>query len=217
MTAPAASADEVLGAFLSAVAAGDRRRAMAAVDGARKDGLDMRAIYLGVLQPALREVGRRWETGAMTVAQEHLATAITQTAMSRLAGEQFRDTEGGPILLAACVGAERHALGLRMVCDLLELEGWTSLYLGPTVPAADLARMVAERRPQAVALSVSLPPHLLGARDAIAAIRAEGPPQPVVLIGGRAVSGLEMAERLGADLTAVDAGEAVALLKQRLS
>jgi MerR family transcriptional regulator, light-induced transcriptional regulator len=215
VTAPA-MADEVLDVFLAAVAAGDRRRAMAAVDGGRQGGLDMRTLYLGVLQPALREVGRRWETGAMTVAQEHLATAITQTAMSRLAGEHFRDTEGGPVLIAACVGAERHALGLRMVCDLLELEGWTSLYLGPTVPAGDLARMVAERRPQAVALSVSLPPHLLGARTAIGDIRALGPPQPVVLVGGRAVAGPEIAQRLGADLTASDAGEAVALLKQRL-
>jgi methanogenic corrinoid protein MtbC1 len=188
---------------------------MATVEGARKGGLDMRAIYLGVLQPALREVGRRWETGAMTVAQEHLATAITQTAMSRMAGEHFRDTEGGPVLLAACVDAERHALGLRMLCDLLELEGWTSLYLGPTVPAADLARMVAERRPQAVALSVSLPPHLLSARDAVAAIRATGAPQPVVMVGGRAVPGPEVAARLGADLTAADAGEAVALLQRR--
>ena len=210
MTAP-----EVLDAFLAAIAAGDRRRAMLAVEGARKDGLDMRTIYLGVLQPALREIGRRWERGEMTVAQEHLATAITQTAMSRLAGEHLQDNEGGPILIAACVGDERHALGLRMVCDLLELEGWTSQYLGPTVPSSDLVKMIGDCRPRAVALSVSLPPHLLSARDAITRIRELGAPQPLVLVGGRAVGSAEIAERMGADATASDAGEAVDVVRAR--
>jgi methanogenic corrinoid protein MtbC1 len=75
--------------------------------------------------------------------------------------------------------------------------------------------MVGDRRPRAVALSVSLPPHLLAARDAIGGIRGLGPPQPVVLVGGRAVTGAETAARLGADVTASDAGEAVALLRER--
>jgi MerR family transcriptional regulator, light-induced transcriptional regulator len=210
------TAAEALHSYLAGLEAGDRRRAMAAIDAARAAGLDLRTIYLSVLQPALQEVGRRWESGAMTVAQEHLATAITQTIMSRLAGEHFRDNEGGPTLIAACVDAERHAVGLRMLCDLLELEGWTSLYLGPTVPARDLVRMVGERRPQAVALSVSLPPHLLAARAAIAELRGLGTPQPVVVLGGRAISGTALAERLGADLTAADAGEAVERLKERV-
>ena len=211
------SAAEALESYLAGLVAGDRRRAMGAIEAARTAGLDLRTIYLGVLQPALREVGRRWETGAMTVAQEHLATAITQTVMSRLAGEHFKDNDGGPTLIAACVDAERHALGLRMFCDLLELEGWTSLYLGPTVPTRDLVKMVSERRPNAVALSVSLPPHLLAARDAIADLRALGTPQPVVVLGGRAVSAAAAAERLGADFTAADAGEAVDRLRDRVS
>jgi len=209
------TSDEVLDAYLGGLVAGDRRRAMAAIESGRASGLDLRTIYLSVLQPALREVGRRWERGTMTVAQEHLATAITQTVMGRLAGEHFRDNDGGPMLIAACVDAERHAIGLRMLCDLMELEGWTSLYLGPTVPGGDLVRMVRERRPRAVALSVSLPPHLLPTRAAIAELRALGDPQPVVVLGGRAVSDAALAQRLGADLTASDAGEAVELLKQR--
>jgi methanogenic corrinoid protein MtbC1 len=209
------TAAETRDAFLAAIAAGDRRRAMAAVEAGHAAGLGLKAIYLEVLQPALREVGRRWETGAMTVAQEHLATAITQTVMSRLAGERFPDTDGGPTLIAACVDAERHALGLRMLCDLLDLDGWTSLYLGATVPGADLARMVEQRRPRAVALSVSLPPHLMAAREAIARIRALPPPHPIVVVGGRAVTNPAVAERLGADFTAGDAGEAVARLNER--
>ena len=209
------TAGEVLEDYVAGLVAGDRRRAMSAVESGRANGLDLRTIYLSVLQPALREVGRRWEMGTMTVAQEHLATTITQTIMSRLAGEHFRDNERGPMLIAACVGAERHAIGLRMLCDLMELEGWMSVYLGPTVPGGDLVRMVGEKRPRAVALSVSLPPHLLPTQAAIAEVRALGSPQPVVVLGGRAISDAALAQRLGADLTAQDAAEAVEQLTRR--
>jgi methanogenic corrinoid protein MtbC1 len=205
----------VLSEYVAGLTAGDRRRAIGAITDGRAAGLDLRTLYLSVLQPALREVGRLWECGEMTVAQEHLATAITQTVMSRLAVDQPVPAAEGPTVIAACVDAERHGLGLRMLCDLLELEGWTALYLGATVPARDLVKMVAERRPRALALSVSLPPHLLAVRDAIKEVKALGDPQPIVAVGGRAVSAPAIAERIGADFTAVDAGEAVDQLKRR--
>jgi methanogenic corrinoid protein MtbC1 len=210
------TADAILGDYLSAISAGDPRRALAVIDGARRAEVGVRTIYLSVLQPALYEVGRRWEQGIMSVAQEHFATAVTQTVMSRLAGEAFLTAPlGERSLIAACVDAERHEVGLRMLCDLLEVEGWTTIYLGPTVPTADLVRMVRDRRPQALALSVSLPPHLLAVRAAIADVRALGAPQPVVMVGGRALqSDPALAARLGADFTAQDAAEAVDRLRQ---
>jgi methanogenic corrinoid protein MtbC1 len=207
---------EVLDAYLAGIVAGDPRRALGVVDAARLGGMDVRTVYLSVLQPALYEVGRRWERGLMSVAQEHFATAVTQTVMSRLAGELLlRAPLGRRSIIAACVDAERHEVGLRMLCDLLEVEGWTTIYLGPTVPTADLVRMVGERRPDALALSVSLAPHLLPLRQAIADVRALGAPQPVILVGGRALhTDPALAERLGADLTAADAAEAVERLRE---
>jgi methanogenic corrinoid protein MtbC1 len=208
--------EAVLSEYVAGLKAGDRRRAIGAIADAHAAGVDLRTLYLAVLQPALREVGRLWECGELTVAQEHLATAITQTVMSRLAMDAPLPAAGGPTVLAACLDAERHAVGLRMLCDLLELEGWTAVYLGATVPARDLVQMIAERRPQALALSVSLPPHLLAVRQAISEVRSLGSPQPIVVVGGRAVTGPEIAERLGADFTASDAGAAVEELKRRV-
>lgn len=206
----------VLSEYVAGLTAGDRRRAIGAITDGRAAGLDLRTLYLSVLQPALREVGRLWECGTLTVAQEHLATAITQTVMSRLAVDQPLPSPDGPTVIAACVDAERHAVGLRMLCDLLELEGWTALYLGATVPTRDLVGMVGERRPRALALSVSLPPHLLAVREAIKEVRALGDPQPILVVGGRAVTTPEIAQRLGADFTANDAGEGVDQLSHRI-
>ena len=206
--------------YLDAVLAGDRRRAVAAVDRARAEGVAHRDIYLGVFQPALREVGRLWEENRIGVADEHLATAITQAAMARLYDDLFAAAGGeGRLLVAACADVERHELGLRMICDLLELEGWDTVFLGATTPVESLVEMVATRRPAVVALSASIAPHLARVREAIRAIRERmGADAPLIAVGGRPfLDDPGLAARVGADLTARDAVEAVELLEERFA
>jgi MerR family transcriptional regulator, light-induced transcriptional regulator len=211
--------EETYTQYLAAITRGERRRAFATVAAARDAGLDLRTLYLEVFQPALREIGRLWQANRLTVAEEHLATAITQSAMLHLFGTLEFPEPAGPLLIAACVDAERHEIGLRMLCDFLDLEGWETFYLGAAVPAESLARMVRDRRPRAVALSASIAPHLPQLRDAIAAVReAAAPDPPLVVVGGRPF--LEqpgLAATLGADLTASDAAEAAALLMERVA
>ncbi|HEX8692751.1 MAG TPA: cobalamin-dependent protein [Longimicrobium sp.] len=209
---------EAPAAYLDAVVAGSRRDAFAVVDAALAAGMELRDLYLDVFQPALREVGRLWQENRVTVAEEHLATAITQAAMARLYDRLFaRATGEGPLLLAACADAERHEVGLRMICDLLELEGWDTVYLGAAVPVEDLVGMVRGRRPDVVALSASIAPHLPRVREAVRAIRAALPQGgPLIAVGGRAFrQDPELAGWIGADLTADDAAELAELLKER--
>ena len=214
------TAETAPAAYLDAIVAGNRRRAFAVVDAALAAGMDLRALYLELFQPALREIGRLWQQNRLTVADEHLATAITQSAMARLYDRLFAGAgDEGPLLVAACADSERHEVGLRMVCDLLEMEGWDTVFLGPTVPLADLVRMVRERRPQVVALSAAIGPNVPRVAQAIVAIRQAVPGQaPLIAVGGRAfVEDPELAARLGADLTARDAAEAAERLKQRFA
>ncbi|HEX2209414.1 MAG TPA: cobalamin-dependent protein [Longimicrobium sp.] len=214
------TADEARDRYLAAIRRGSRREALAVVDDALAGGLPVRALYLEVFQPAMHEVGRLWQENRITVADEHLATAITQMAMSRLYETLFGDrVDTGPLLLAACADDERHELGLRMICDLLELEGWDTVFLGASVPVGDLVAMVRERRPAVVALSAAITPHLPRVREAVDAIRAALPRGgPVIAIGGRAFAAdPALAERLGADLTARDAVEVAERLKERFA
>ena len=130
------SVDSIYANYLKAVRAGDRRRAFEVIDGAREAGFDLGALYLDVLQPTLREIGRLWQENEISVADEHLATGITQAAMVRAFQRAAPSTAAeGPTLLAACVDQERHEVGLRMLCDLLDLEGWDCTFLGATVPS----------------------------------------------------------------------------------
>lgn len=206
--------------YLQAVLEGSRRTAFGVVDRALDAGMDLRTLYLDVFQPTLREVGRLWQLNRLTVADEHLATAITQAAMSRLYERLFATGTGrGPLLLAACADTERHEVGLRMLCDVLEMEGWDTVFLGSNVPVEDLVEMVRERRPQVVALSASIAPHLARVEQAVRAVRKAVPEDgPLIAVGGRAFhDDPELATRMGADLTAKDAAEAAWRLKERLA
>lgn len=212
--------EELAAEYVAAVLAGSRERARAVVQEARGGGTEIRTLYLELFQPALREVGRLWEENRITVAEEHLATAITQGLMAQLYGELFFEARSsGRSAIAACVDAERHEVGLRMVCDLLEIEGWDTTYLGATVPAESLVALVAARRPDVVALSISLAHHASRLRATIGALRERmGDATPLVIVGGRPfLADPSLREGVGADMVALDAGEAVQRLGEHFA
>jgi len=207
-------------AYFGAIRIGDRRRAFQVIDAVREEGLELAAIYLGIFEPALREIGCLWQNNELTVAEEHLATVITEAAMARAYERAFTwRTDMSRTLVAACVDVERHEIGLRMLCDLLDLEGWHTTYLGSTVPVESLVMMVRRLRPNVVALSAALTPHLPRVRAMTEAIKgALGDARPLIIVGGRPfLDNPGLAQRLGADFTAQNAVDAVRLLGERVT
>jgi methanogenic corrinoid protein MtbC1 len=211
-------AKEIYRDYLAAIRSGDRREAFSVIDAAREADMELGALYVEVFQPAMREIGRLWQENEITVADEHLATAITQAAMARAFEQVFAwGPERGRSLIAACADLERHEVGLRMICDLLELRGWDTTYLGATVPVESLVAMVQRKRPDVVALSAAIAPHLPRLRMMIGEIRELIPDPPLILVGGRPfLEDPTLATRLGADLTAPDALQAVELLELKV-
>ena len=126
----------------------------------------------GEEQPAQVEVGRLWQAGLITIAQEHFISAVTQTCLALVATPNDRVSgRATSRLVASAVGSEGHDLGLRMLCELLQNEGWETEFLGAGVPGPDLVAFVATVRPEVVALSVTLPAGLAPARETIALLR----------------------------------------------
>jgi methanogenic corrinoid protein MtbC1 len=201
--------------FLEALKRGDRQSAFRTVDAQLTAGDTLSDIYLRIVQPSMRDIGQLWQDNELTVAQEHVATAIAEASMSRLFERTFvwRDNRT-PKLLAACAEDERHQIGLRMLCDLLELDGWETVYVGASVPIESLVQLVQKSSPDAVAISATIAPHIPRVRAAIASIRATDlERQPVIAVGGRAFhNDPTLASRIGADVTASDADEAVRML-----
>jgi methanogenic corrinoid protein MtbC1 len=208
------TSSQVRDAYLAALLRADPQGARQVVVTAVEAGMSLQALYLEVFQPALHEVGRLWEQGEATVAQEHLATATTQTLAARLSARVAITPQ--PELTAVVSGTqdELHALGSRFVGDFLEAEGWTVIDLGSGTPTADLVRIVAERRPKLVCLSTALGPHLVHVEATIAALRRLDEP-PLIAVGGLAYGGRpDLAARVGADVHASDAAAFLTRLRE---
>jgi diguanylate cyclase (GGDEF)-like protein len=129
-------------------------------------------------------IGDLWEQGEISVADEHLATALTHQAMAGIYGPSLgHKARPGRILMAAVEG-EQHALGLRMATDVIELAGYETIYLGADVPTVDLLQAVAARSPNLVGLSATMPSSIPALERTIVEIRRLNP-NLVVLFGGQ--------------------------------
>jgi methanogenic corrinoid protein MtbC1 len=203
-------------AYLEALMARDVGAARAAVDAAVSLGIAVPDIYLDVLQPALYEIGRSWAVGDFSVADEHSATAVTQSVLGMLGPRMRTAPKDGRLAVVTGSPEERHALGVQMVADFLEGDGWEVLNLGASTPARDLARLADAERPDVVAISTATPAGLPGAAEAVAALLALDP-RPLVVLGGQLWMGQARADALGlgADLVVDGPRELVALLRER--
>ncbi|WP_025719581.1 cobalamin B12-binding domain-containing protein [Paenibacillus sp. 1-18] len=58
--------------------------------------------------------------------------------------------------MAACVGSEQHEIGLRMLADLFEMDGWDTYYLGANVPDWSLVQAIVSYKADVVAISATM-------------------------------------------------------------
>jgi methanogenic corrinoid protein MtbC1 len=191
--------------FLASILEGDRQQAQAY---ARQvfESCGVAFLYEHIVRTALQEVGRLWCANRVTVADEHLATHTAQSAVATLY-PLFNWPARGPRVLLACAAGERHEFGLRLIADLLALDGWDDHFLGSDLPDEDLARHANRFAPQVVALSVTLPSNVPTTQKAISLMR-RAVPSAKVLVGGGATEGAGW-QALGADAVARSGAEAV--------
>jgi MerR family transcriptional regulator, light-induced transcriptional regulator len=169
-------------------------------------------IATRLFQPALYDVGRLWERNQITVAREHLATAISQTLLTQLfLTAELVAKPAEKIALFAAVEGNQHHMGLRIVSDAFELAGWVALFLGANTPTDALVDQVDRVRPDVLGLSASMVQHLPPLQRAVHTLKAElGTRCPDILIGGLATNQHNEVWRwIGADAWAPDAKRAV--------
>jgi methanogenic corrinoid protein MtbC1 len=176
---------EYRAALLEALRAGDSGAARALVGRMQTAGIAASDIYLQILAPAMVAIGELWERNELTVAEEHLATAITERLIASLSPSFEPAGTCGALgtALIGCVAGERHMLGARMLADLLRLRGWRVLDLGADVPGADWVKLAARFHADLAAISVNMPGNLASARELVAQLRAANP-SILVLVGG---------------------------------
>ncbi len=200
--------------YLAALLAADLEAARRVIADALDAGTPARGLYLDVLQPALYEVGLRWSRAEISVAQEHLATAATQSNLAWMAERLIEGerTARGRVVIA-CAEDELHMLGVRMVADFLEAEGWEITFVGAMTPPEGLVELAPLA--DVVAISAALPERIPLVARAVAALRAAPTRRTSSSAARRSPAREERALRTGADAWAADAQDAVRVLDAR--
>lgn len=171
--------------FLRCLIANDRIQAVDIVEEAMQQGSSLATVSVGLVQPAMYEIGRLWQINQLTVAQEHLATAISQSLLAKAFGwAELKDAVDRRALFS-CVEGSFHTLGLRMVSDAFEVEGWSVDYLGANTPVHDLILMLDSQPADLLGLSVSMYDQVETLAGTIEKARGElGSRCPPIAVGG---------------------------------
>ncbi|MCX7019989.1 MAG: cobalamin-dependent protein [bacterium] len=190
--------DGVYGQYLASLLAGERARCIEIVERLCGDGMGLRDLYVDIFQRSLYRIGELWEHRRVSVAVEHLATAITERLMSLVQARVFAGPLRERSVVIACVADEFHQIGGRMVADLFELNGWRGYFLGANTPVDDLLRLIDDRRPDMVGMSLSIYFNLPSLRRALDAVCGAHPGLQVI-VGGQAFrwGGADVLRRYG--------------------
>jgi DNA-binding transcriptional MerR regulator len=112
-------------------------------------------LIFNVVIPALRETGAQWEAGTISPAHEHLVSGIIRGILGGILRAMPRP--GASRVVFATPSGERHELGLLCGAILAASAGYSVLFLGPDLPAADIAHAVRKSEAKALVLSGTAP------------------------------------------------------------
>jgi methanogenic corrinoid protein MtbC1 len=160
-----------------------------------------------LVQPAMYRIGQLWERNELSVAEEHLASAIARSLLTHLMVDAPTVQRAGRNAVFACVEGNNHDLGLQVVADAFALDGWAVHHLGANTPSEALLRYINVHRPELLGLSACLVQQLPAMRRVVQQVRQEmGSDCPKVLVGGLATNQMHQVWRwLGADVWSPDA------------
>lgn len=208
---PTAPMTATVEAYLAAISAADRPAALEVVRRCQADGISAVDVMARVVAPAQARVGELWAADAWSVAQEHAATAVSESVVAVLAAQIPAPLESAAPVVVSCVEQEWHALPALLVAEHLRAAGLPVSYLGANASAEDLVRHIDAVAPRAVALSCSLGASLPRVRAQVEAVRATGTP---VVVGGSAFDAAgRRAAAVGADAFASSGPGCVAAVR----
>jgi len=192
--------------------AGDEADAWRVARAALAAGRTLTFCYTEMLGNALATIGARWEAGEISVAEQHLATAVATRVVARLGALSRRPGRPrGTVVFGAPLG-ELHALPVAIAADLVRQAGFAVLELGANAPPEAFV-LAAQRAPRLVAVGIGITSaDWLGpAQDVIDALAVSGSDVPVI-IGGQAAMTVEGAGLRGVSVWAPDGPAAVAAI-----
>jgi methanogenic corrinoid protein MtbC1 len=141
-----------------------------------------------LIAPLMESVGERWRDGSFRIAHEHLASAVVRTMLSGLSTSACALA---PKIVLTTPRGQLHEIGALMVASMAESDGWRVIYLGPNLPAEEIAAAAQHDGVKVVAISVVHPPDDPHMATELLKLRRYLSPDIDILVGGRGSYGYQ--------------------------
>ncbi|MFT4514962.1 MAG: methanogenic corrinoid protein MtbC1 [Planctomycetota bacterium] len=176
-------------------------------------------LYEGVLHRVQKEIGRMWQMGEVTIAEEHYCTGIVTTIMTIMRSHAKPAAANGRRVITATVSNETHALGIVLVSQAFEAKGWTAISLGANTPAAAIADAARDFGCDVIALSANMVLYVRQTADLIASLRTHPATASIpILVGGQPFNVVDdLWQVVGADGYASNAMQCPAVAERLLT
>ena len=142
-------------------------------------------LYEEIITPAMYYIGELWEKNQISVADEHLATAVCDFTLSQIDDRKnslLSKSERTVILLG--VEEEQHYLGMKMAASIFRHAGWKVKFLGANLSLDHALLYINRCKPEVIGLSAALSYRLPKLNEYIAAFKKTDY-NPSIMIGGR--------------------------------
>lgn len=137
-----------------------------------------------VVAPLVQKLGDLWSSGSVKIVHEHMASSAIRSFLGDLL--RMADTDqGAPTVIFTTPVGQLHELGALMAAVVAAVVGWRAVYLGPNMPAEEIAHAAEQMQARVVALSIVYPsddPRVVWELKKLRSFCAEG---VELIVGGR--------------------------------
>jgi methanogenic corrinoid protein MtbC1 len=176
--------------FSDLLITGCQRTIFSLTDEYFEEGGNLKDFYHNLVTPAMYNIGRLWENGHISVAEEHLASSIVSrilaTHYSRIELPEL--TSESPRIMICASANEYHEIGAWMIANLFEAEGWDVNYLGANTPINDIEQLVLKYPPDILGISVTMAFNLDKAVELIKGLKEKVGESTGIMVGGNLFS-----------------------------
>lgn len=160
-----------------------------------------------VIAPLLVQVGHDWQSNELGMSREHLVSAVLRSHLDQIRSS-FTPPPGAPRIIVTTPAGQRHEFGALMASIAAARESWKVYYLGPDLPADQIAKAARQTNATAVALSLVYPMSQHSVELELLDLRNHVGASVPILVGGPAAESYAVAlNKIGAvlcpDMTAM--------------
>ena len=173
--------------YLNALLDGDKKQCLQIVLKLINNNVSIKDIYMELFQRSMYRIGQLWEKERCSIADEHVATNITEGLIELVSTSFANDNKIGKLVLITCIDKEFHDLGARMVAGYFEANGWDTIFAGSNTPEQEIIHLIKEKQPDIVGISSSFYININRLIKLVQVIKENFPAQEI-LVGGQALS-----------------------------